>query len=85
MLYSKGIYGGGIMSENERIIANTNATMSMDNMHFYSEVGHEMATLNSLTLMEEDKKRIKECLERKISFQVAVENLVKKYMSKQVM
>jgi hypothetical protein len=73
------------MSENERIIANTNATMSMDNMHLYSEVGHEMATLNSLTLMEEDKKRIKECLEGKISFQVAVENLVKKYMSKQVM
>lgn len=57
------------MSENERIIANTNATMSMENM----------------PLMEEDKKRIKECLEGKISFQVAVENLVKKYMSKKVM
>ena len=72
------------MSENERIIANTNATMSMDNMHLYPEGGHEMATLNSLTLIEEDKKRIKECLEGKISFQTAVENLVKKYMSKQV-
>lgn len=73
------------MSENERIIANTNATMSMDNMHLYSEVGHEMATLNSLTLMEEDKKRIQQCLEGKVSFEEAVETLVKKYMNEQVM
>ena len=56
------------MSENERIIANVNATMDMGEM----------------PLTQEDKERIRECLEGKVNFQDAVELLVKKYKQKQV-
>lgn len=52
------------MSKVEQIIENVNATMSMENM----------------PLIEADKKRLKECLEGKISFDDAVATLVKKYM-----
>ncbi|MFV0518387.1 MAG: hypothetical protein ACK5MV_13420 [Aminipila sp.] len=54
------------MSENERIITNINATMSMENM----------------PLMEADKERIRGCLEGKVSFQNAIEQLVEKYMNR---
>lgn len=57
-----------IMIKEDRIIENTNATMSMENM----------------TLLQEDKERIRECLEGKVSFQEAVDELVKKYTHKLV-
>lgn len=57
-----------IMSKEDRIIENTNATMSMENM----------------PLLQEDKERIRECLEGKVSFQEAVDKLVKKYTHKLV-
>ncbi len=56
------------MSQNERIIENVNATMAMENM----------------PLENEDRGRILECLEGRISFQEAVEALVNKYTHKQV-
>lgn len=56
------------MNENDRIIENVNATMAMENM--------------ALTL--EDKIRVRECLEGKVSFQDAVETLIQKYTHKQV-
>ena len=56
------------MSENERIIANTNATMSMEDM----------------PLMQEDKDRLRDCLEGKASFQDTIDMLVRKYTHKQV-
>ncbi len=56
------------MSKNERIIENTNATMSMENM----------------PLLKEDKDRIRECLEGKVSFQEAIDKLVKQYTNKWV-
>ncbi|MGL6106971.1 antitoxin VbhA family protein [Romboutsia sp.] len=54
------------MSKNDRIIENTNATMSMENM----------------PLLQEDKDRIRECLEGKISFEEAIDKLVKQYTHK---
>lgn len=57
-----------IMSKEDRIIENTNATMSMENM----------------PLLQEDKERIRECLEGKVSFQEAIDKLVKKYTHKLV-
>lgn len=57
-----------IMSKEDRIIVNTNATMSMENM----------------PLLQEDKERIRECLEGKVSFQEAIDKLVKKYTYKLV-
>ena len=51
------------MKRIERIIENVNATMSMENM----------------PLTRDDKKRLKECLEGKTSFDDAVTTLVKKY------
>ncbi|MCR8744264.1 hypothetical protein [Romboutsia lituseburensis] len=56
------------MSKEDRIIENTNATMSMENM----------------PLLQEDKERIRECLEGKVSFQEAIDKLVKKYTHKLV-
>lgn len=52
--------------KNDRIIENTNATMSMENM----------------PLLKEDKERIRECLEGKVSFQEAIDKLVKEYTNK---
>lgn len=57
-----------IMIKEDRIIENTNATMSMENM----------------PLLQEDKERIRECLEGKVSFQEAIDKLVKKYTHKLV-
>lgn len=57
-----------IMSKEDRIIDNTNATMSMENM----------------PLLQEDKERIRECLEGKVSFQEAIDKFVKKYTHKLV-
>ena len=56
------------MSENDRIIENVNATMTMENM----------------PLLQEDKQRMKECLEGRVSFEEAVEVLLRKYTHKQV-
>lgn len=56
------------MSDNERIIENINATMSMEDM----------------PLMDVDKDRIRKCLEGKLSFQTEVELLIKKYVRKKV-
>lgn len=56
------------MSKEDRIIENTNATMSMENM----------------PLLQEDKDRIRECLEGKVSFQEAIDKLVKQYTQKLV-
>ncbi len=51
------------MSESERIIANVNATMSMEGM----------------PLTDEDKERIRLCLSGKKSFEVAVSELINHY------
>lgn len=56
------------MSNAERIIENVNATMAMEDM----------------PLLSEDKDRIRECIEGKVSFDVAIEMLLKKYTHKQV-
>ena len=56
------------MSENDRIIENINATMTMENM----------------PLLQEDKQRLKECLEGSVSFEEAVEVLLRKYTHSQV-
>lgn len=56
------------MSKEDIIIENTNATMSMENM----------------PLLQEDKDRIRECLDRKVSFQDAIDKLVKQYTHKLV-
>lgn len=56
------------MSNTERIIENVNATMTMEDMPLFSE----------------DKERIRECIEGKVSFDVAIEMLLKKYTHKQV-
>ncbi|GAA0712765.1 hypothetical protein GCM10008904_26300 [Paraclostridium ghonii] len=56
------------MNKEDRIIENTNATMSMENM----------------PLLQEDKDRIRECLEGKVSFQEAIDKLVKQYTQKLV-
>ena len=51
------------MNKNDKIIENINATMSMENME----------------LSQEDKKRLKECLEEKTSFQYEIDKLIKQY------
>ncbi|WP_455543922.1 antitoxin VbhA family protein [Intestinibacter sp.] len=56
------------MSKNDKIINNINATMSMEGM----------------PLLKEDKERLRECLEGKISYQDAVDKLIKQYTNKQV-
>lgn len=56
------------MSENERIIENVNATMAMEDM----------------PLETEDRRRLEECLEGKVSFEEAINCLLKKYTRKQV-
>ncbi|MDK2562327.1 hypothetical protein QOZ84_02105 [Romboutsia sedimentorum] len=56
------------MSENDRIIKNINATMSMENM----------------ALLKKDKERLRECLEGKVSYQDAIDKLIKQYTHKQV-
>lgn len=56
------------MSKTERIIENVNATMSMEDM----------------PLQEPDKKRLQECIEGKVDFQVAINVLIRKYMHRQV-
>lgn len=56
------------MSNTERIIENVNATMAMEDMPLFSE----------------DKDRIRECIEGKVSFDAAIEMLLKKYTHKQV-
>ncbi len=55
------------MSKTERIIENVNATMSMEGM----------------PLMETDKRRIQECVDGKVDFQVAINEMILKYMHKQ--
>ncbi len=56
------------MSDTERIIENVNATMGMEGM----------------PLSDEDRERVKECIEGKVSFQSAVEQLIGKYTRKVV-
>ncbi len=56
------------MSENDRIIENVNATMAMEDM----------------PLQQEDRDRIRECLEGKVAFEVAIDALIKKYTREQV-
>lgn len=56
------------MSKNDRIINNINATMSMEDM----------------TLLKEDKDRLRECLEGKVSYEDAINKLIKQYTDKQV-
>ena len=58
---------GVYMSKTERIIENVNATMSMEDM----------------PLLESDKKRMQECIEGKVDFQDAINELIRKYMHKQ--
>jgi hypothetical protein len=55
------------MNTSEKIIENVNATMSMED----------------IPLLEEDKKRIQECIEGKIDFQDAINLLIHKYMHNQ--
>lgn len=52
-----------ILSETERIIANVNATMSMEGM----------------PLTDADKRRIKDCIEGKSSFDDEIKKLVEYY------
>ena len=56
------------MSKNDRIINNINATMSMEDM----------------PLLKEDKDRLRECLEGKVSYEDAINKLIKQYTDKQV-
>lgn len=56
------------MSKNDRIINNINATMSMENM----------------PLLKEDKERLRDCLEGKVSYEDAIDKLIKQYMHKKV-
>ena len=51
------------MSKSDKIIENINATMSMENMK----------------LSQEDKERLRECLEDKISFEDEIDKLIKQY------
>ena len=55
------------MNKNDRIIDNINATMLMEDM----------------PLVEEDKERLRECLENKASYEDMINNLVKRYTDKQ--
>lgn len=56
------------MSNTERIIENVDATMNMEGM----------------PLLQEDKERVKECIEGKVSFEYAVTLLINKYTRRQV-
>lgn len=56
------------MSKNDRIINNINATMSMEDM----------------PLLKEDKERLRECLEGKVSYEDAINKIIKQYTHKQV-
>lgn len=56
------------MNKTKKIIENVNATMSMEDM----------------PLQEEDKVRITECIEGKVSFKEVIEQLVKKHTHKKV-
>ncbi len=56
------------MSKNDRIINNINATMSMEDM----------------PLLKEDKDCLRECLEGKVSYEDAINKLIKQYTHKQV-
>ena len=51
------------MNKNERIIENVNATMSTEDM----------------PLSQEDKERLRKCLEGKTSFQDEINKLIKQY------
>ena len=55
-----------IMSKNDRIINNINATMSMENM----------------PLLKEDKERLRDCLEGKVSYEDEIDKLIKQYIHK---
>ncbi len=55
------------MSKTERIIENVNATMSMEDM----------------PLLESDRKRMQECIEGRVDFQEAINELIRKFMHKQ--
>ena len=59
---------GLFMSEIDRIIENVNANMTMENM----------------PLFQDDKQRLKECLVGGVSFEEAVEVLVRKYTHSQM-
>lgn len=54
------------MSKNDRIINNINATMSMEDM----------------PLSKEDNERLKECLEGRVSYEDAINKLIKDYTRK---
>jgi len=56
------------MSQNDRIIENVNANMTMENM----------------PLLQEDKQRLKECLDGRVLFEEAVEVSVRKYTHSQM-
>ncbi|WP_286315998.1 antitoxin VbhA family protein [Romboutsia ilealis] len=56
------------MNKSDRIINNINATMSMEDM----------------PLLKEDKERLRECLEGKVSYEDAINKLIKQYAHKQV-
>ena len=56
------------MKKYDRIINNIDATMSMGNM----------------PLLKEDKDRIRQCLEGKVSYEDAINKLIEKYNHKQV-
>lgn len=56
------------MDKNSRIIDNINATMSMED----------------IPLLKEDKERLRECLEGKVSYEDAINKLIKYYTHKQV-
>ena len=55
------------MSKNDRIINNINATMSMEDM----------------PLLKEDKERLRECSEGKVSYEDAINKLIKQYTHNQ--
>lgn len=54
------------MTENDRIIENVNASMGMEDM----------------PLTFEDKKRIRDCLEGKKSFQDTVDDIIRKHIKR---
>lgn len=51
------------MSKNDRVIKNINATMEMEGM----------------PLLKEDEERLRECLEGKVSYEDAINTLIKQY------
>lgn len=51
------------MSKNDRIIKNINATMEMEGM----------------PLLKEDEERLRECFEGEISYEDAINKLIKQY------